>query len=202
MFSRVSSKMVRTKVEQVLCKSPTLSLSFSLPQFKIRNDKLNIAKISVTKLSKIVDPQSKLRKAVLINNTLKNLQKHPDVWTMDSGGFQQQEEKEEENNDQKTENYQTPVDKTLSSCALKCDQETNNNNKSLSEDMLTLYDDIVNDIFGNTDNSSEMSQNKSEDQEKENVIENYKEPYSWSPYSYSSFLSELYTVANNEKLQS
>ena len=194
--------MVRTNVEPALCKSPTLSLNFSLPQFKIRNDKLNIAKISVSKLSKIVDPQSKLRKAVLINNTLKNLQKHTDIWTMDSGGFQKQEEEDEENNEQLTEDYHTPADKTLSSCALKCDQETNNNKNSLSEDMLTLYDDIVNDIFGNTDNNSEMSQTKSEEQEKENVIENYKETYSWSPYSYSSFLSELYTVANNEKLQS
>ena len=70
---------------------------------------------------------------------------------------------------------------------------------SISLNQLCL---VVNDIFGNTDNNSETSQNKSEEQEKENVIENYKEPYSWSPYSYSSFLSELYTVANNEKLQS
>ena len=38
-------------------------------------------------------------------------------------------------------------------------------------------------------------------QEKENVIDNYKENYLLSPYSYNSFLSELYTVSSsNEQL--
>ena len=68
--------------------------------------------------------------------------------------------------------------------------------------MLTLYDDIVNDIFGNgEEKSSDLGNQKDEQQEKENVIDNYKENYLLSPYSYNSFLSELYTVSSsNEQL--
>jgi len=191
--------MVRTKLEEIYCsKTPTLGLNF-LPQFKIRNDKINIAKISVSKLSKIVDPQSKLRKAVLINNTLKNLQKHTDSWHLDSGGGHYLLE---ENNDISKEEELEHSSKTSSNktCSSKLDEE---NNSTLSEDMLTLYDDIVNDIFGNSENVSEADAGSNKKyQEKEAVIDNYKENnYSWSPYSYNSFLSELYTVSNNEKLQ-
>merc|ERR1711936_436744 len=78
------SNMVRTKIDFSSSK-PTFSLC--LPQIKLKNDKLNIAKISVSKLSKIVDPQTVLRKAVLINNTLKSLHSLSDPWNIaDTGG--------------------------------------------------------------------------------------------------------------------
>ena len=186
-------------------KSPPLSFHF-LPQFKIRNDKLNIAKISVTKLSKIVDPQSKLRKAVLINNTLKHLQKHSDLWHIAAaepgaggGGGEEDEEEEVDITDTEDEELQTTeMVKTLVS-----KREEEKTSGSLSDDMLTLYDDIVNDIFGSSEaeHSADLQSHKETEQEKENVIDNYKETYLWSPYSYNSFLSELYTVSNNEKLQ-
>lgn len=192
--------MVRTKVEDVYCKIPGLNF---LPQFKIRNDKLNIAKISVSKLSKIVDPQSKLRKAVLINNTLKSLQKYSDLWHLDSGGGGGVGcgggATLAENNDiaETEELHNSTADQNNKIGSNKCEEDTKN---TLSEDMLTLYDDIVNDIFGSSEENADIS-NQKDDHDKENVIDNYKETYLWSPYSYNSFLSELYTVSNNEKLQ-
>ena len=191
--------MVRTISDQILCNnsSPLNLGSISLPQFKIRNDKINIAKISVTKLSKIVDPQSKLRKAVLINNTLKSLQKHTDISPLHSGGHYPEQETDNDE-DEKENSFLESSEKPLSSCAMSC--EAGLSKGSLSEDMLTLYDDIVNDIFGENESRSELSQHK-EEQDKENLTENYKESYVWSPYSYSSFLSELYLVSSNEKLQ-
>ena len=188
--------MVRTKVENVYCKIPALGLNF-LPQFKIRNDKLNIAKISVSKLSKIVDPQSKLRKAVLINNTLKSLQKYSDLWHLDSGGGSGGGASTLADNDDiaETEESHNSLNHNKVN-SKKCDGDNKN---TLSEDMLTLYDDIVNDIFGSSEETADIS-NQKDDHDKENVIDNYKETYLWSPYSYNSFLSELYTVSSNEKL--
>ena len=187
--------MVRTtKVDDVYGKnSAQLCINF-LPHFKIRNDKINIAKISVTKLSKIVDPQSKLRKAVLINNTLKHLQKHTDLWHLDSGGGHLLKE----NKVTEQEEFENTSNENSKGCSNKLDGEN-----ALSEDMLTLYDDIVNDIFGSNEETSDLGVHHKDDTDKENVIaaENYKENYLWSPYSYNSFLSELYTVSNDEKFQ-
>ena len=197
--------MGRTNAEEVLCRKSSNTYHTFLPQFKIRNDKLNIAKISVTKLSKIVDPQSKLRKAVLINNTLKHLQKHSDLWHLHpAGGGGSYPEADNNNEDPDNEEEQdisehkSISEKTFSN---KCETAPPGPDKNtLSEDMLTLYDDIVNDIFGNS--GEQNMANQKEEQEKEHVIDNYKENYLLSPYSYNSFLSELYTVSSsNEQLQ-
>lgn len=199
--------MGRTHAEEVLCRKSSPAYHSFLPHFKIRNDKLNIAKISVTKLSKIVDPQSKLRKAVLINNTLKNLQKHSDLWHLHpAGGGSLNNYPEAQNNntepgpkDEESQNISEKKSTFLSKCGTTDPLPEKN---TLSEDMLTLYDDIVNDIFGNgEEKSSDLGNQKDEQQEKENVIDNYKENYLLSPYSYNSFLSELYTVSSsNEQL--
>lgn len=193
--------MGRTHEEEVLCRKSSPAYHSFLPHFKIRNDKLNIAKISVTKLSKIVDPQSKLRKAVLINNTLKHLQKHSDLWHLHpAGGIYP----EAQNNNTEPENEEAQnISEQKSTFSSKCGTTNPLPEKNtLSEDMLTLYDDIVNDIFGNSEEkSSDLGNQKDEQQEKENVIDNYKENYLLSPYSYNSFLSELYTVSSsNEQL--
>ena len=200
--------MGRTHAEEVLCRKSSPAYHSFLPHFKIRNDKLNIAKISVTKLSKIVDPQSKLRKAVLINNTLKHLQSHSDLWhhpAAGGGGVLSCHEADNNNTDSEQNNVteaQT-ISEQISTFSSKCGTaEFLPEKNTLSEDMLTLYDDIVNDIFGNgEEKNSDLANQKEEQEEKENVIENFKENYLLSPYSYNSFLSELYTVSSsNEQL--
>ena len=195
-------KMGRTHAEEVLCRKSSPAYHSFLPHFKIRNDKLNIAKISVTKLSKIVDPQSKLRKAVLINNTLKHLQKHSDLWHLHpAGGIYP--EAQNNNTEPENEEAQNISEQKSTSFSSKCGTtDLLPEKNTLSEDMLTLYDDIVNDIFGSSEEkSSDLGNQKDEQQEKENVIDNYKENYLLSPYSYNSFLSELYTVSSsNEQL--
>ena len=200
--------MGRTHAEEVLCRKSSPAYHSFLPHFKIRNDKLNIAKISVTKLSKIVDPQSKLRKAVLINNTLKHLQSHSDLWhhpAAGGGGVLSCHEADNNNTESEQNNVteaQT-ISEQISTFSSKCGTaEFLPEKNTLSEDMLTLYDDIVNDIFGNgEEKNSDLANQKEEQEEKENVIENFKENYLLSPYSYNSFLSELYTVSSsNEQL--
>ena len=200
--------MGRTHAEEVLCRKSSPAYHSFLPHFKIRNDKLNIAKISVTKLSKIVDPQSKLRKAVLINNTLKHLQSHSDLWPHPAPGGGGVLSCHEDNNNTESEQNnvseaQTISEQISSTFSSKCGTtEFLPEKNTLSEDMLTLYDDIVNDIFGNgEEKNSDLANQKEDQEEKENVIENFKENYLLSPYSYNSFLSELYTVSSsNEQL--
>lgn len=200
--------MGRTHTEEVLCRKSSPAYHSFLPHFKIRNDKLNIAKISVTKLSKIVDPQSKLRKAVLINNTLKHLQSHSDLWPHPAPGGGGVLSCHEDNNNKESEQNnvseaQTISEQISSTFSSKCGTtEFLPEKNTLSEDMLTLYDDIVNDIFGNgEEKNSDLANQKEDQEEKENVIENFKENYLLSPYSYNSFLSELYTVSSrNEQL--
>merc|ERR1711936_1093643 len=159
-WNTLISDMVRTKIDFSSSK-PTFSLC--LPQIKLKNDKLNIAKISVSKLSKIVDPQTKLRKAVLINNTLKNLHKLSDPWIIhDSGGggFLMEEQQNEEQNQACIKNFSN-----------KMESEKN----TLSEDMLCLYDDIINDIFGKNEKESELSEHRQEEQDKDIEFDNFKE---------------------------
>ena len=190
--------MVRTKIDRFSSTKPTLCL----PQIKLKNDKLNIAKISVSKLSKIVDPQTVLRKAVLINNTLKSLHSLSDPWNIaDTGGrflledhhhhlHHLQADQEEELNipAENKRNFPSNIEVEKS---------------TLSEDMLTLYDDIINDIFGKNEKDSDLSQHRQDYQDKDIDLDHFKESNClWSPYSYNSFLSELYTVSTNkEKLQ-
>ena len=73
---------------------------------------------------------------------------------------------------------------------------------TLSEDMLTLYDDIINDIFGKNEKDSDLAGHRQDYQDKDIDLDQFKESNSlWSPYSYNSFLSELYTVSSsNEQL--
>ena len=49
-------------------------LALCLLKQKLKKDEINIAKVSVYKLSRIGNNQAKLRKSVLINNILKDLQ--------------------------------------------------------------------------------------------------------------------------------
>ena len=187
--------MVRTKIDFSSSK-PTFSLC--LPQIKLKNDKLNIAKISVSKLSKIVDPQTVLRKAVLINNTLKSLHSLSDPWDIaDTGGRFLLEDHNHHHQVEEEEELNIPAEnKRNFSDTIEVEKST------LSEDMLTLYDDIINDIFGKNEKDSDLSQHRPDYQDKDIDLDHFKESNClWSPYSYNSFLSELYTVSSKEKLQ-
>ena len=186
--------MVRTKIDRFSSSKPTLCL----PQIKLKNDKLNIAKISVSKLSKIVDPQTVLRKAVLINNTLKSLHSLSDPWNIaDTGGRFLLEDHHHLQNDQEEE-LNIPTENTKRNFSNNIEVEKS----TLSEDMLTLYDDIMNDIFGKNEKDSDLSQHKQDYQDKDIDLDHFKESNClWSPYSYNSFLSELYTGSSKEKLQ-
>lgn len=187
--------MVRTKIDFSSSK-PTFSLC--LPQIKLKNDKLNIAKISVSKLSKIVDPQTKLRKAVLINNTLKSLHKLSEPWIL----LEQMEDDCNQNEQEEKRNNPTESNSHGHSCIKNFSNKIEVEKNSLSEDMLTLYDDIMNDIFGKNEAESDLSHHRPEDQDKDVEFDNLKENNClWSPYSYNSFLSELYRVSDKEKLQ-
>ena len=62
-----------------------------LPTFKQRLEKTNIYKLCVSKLARIDDPQAKLCKAVLINNTLKKLEKQPDYLFNESENYRQRD---------------------------------------------------------------------------------------------------------------
>ena len=187
--------MVRTKIDRFSSTKPTLGL----PQIKLKNDKLNIAKISVSKLSKIVDPQTVLRKAVLINNTLKSLHSLSDPWDIaDTGGrFLLEDHNHHHQVEEEEEELNIPAEnKRNFSNNIEVEKST------LSEDMLTLYDDIINDIFGKNEKDSDLSQHRPDYQDKDIDLDHFKESNClWSPYSYNSFLSELYTVSSKEKLQ-
>lgn len=171
-------------------------------QLKIRNDKLNIAQLSVSKLARIADPQTKLRKAVLINNTLKNLQKHSsDLWSI--GVTSPQEKTSNESDSDITEfpdckeEESTDIVGALASLYSPVTQLEKN---TLSDDMLNLCDDIINDILGNNNNKEHISNIKEEELSKEPEVK--EDSHQFSPYSYNSFLSELYTMSyNNQKLQ-
>ena len=189
--------MVRTKMDRFSSTKPTLCL----PQFKLKNDKLNIAKISVSKLSKILDPQTVLRKAVLINNTLKSLHSLSDPWNIaDTGGrfLLEDHHSHHQNNEEEEEELDIAGENPRNfSNTIEAEKST------LSEDMLTLYDDIINDIFGKSEkDSDDLGQHRQDYQDKDIDLDQFKESNSlWSPYSYNSFLSELYTGSNKEKLQ-
>ena len=187
--------MVRTKIDRFSSTKPTLCL----PQIKLKNDKLNIAKISVSKLSKIVDPQTVLRKAVLINNTLKSLHSLSDPWNIaDTGGRFCLEDRGHDQDDGEEEELDIPEKENKRNFSNNIEVEKS----TLSEDMLTLYDDIINDIFGKNEKDSDLSQHRQDYQDKDIDLDHFKESNClWSPYSYNSFLSELYTVSSKEKLQ-
>ena len=174
-----------------------------LPSPRHRLEKRNIYKLCISKLARIDDPQAKLCKAVLINNTLKNLEKQPE-YLAGTGA--------DDDNDDMTEAdcelAETELSPSFSSVCSYLAQAHHNNRTD--EDTLSLCDDIISEFLGTPEECHNASNFICD---KKRKIEDDKENFetqedgdsgevgsksvssgSVSPYSYSSFLSEVYSV--------
>ena len=171
-----------------------------LPSPRLRLEKRNIYKLCISKLARIDDPQAKLCKAVLINNTLKNLEKQPEYLT-GSGP---------DNNDDMTEADCDLSEREVSPSFSSVCSYLAQNAVRTDADTLSLCDDIISEFLGTPEECQNASnficdkKRKIEDdkenfdtQEEEDSEEAGSKSVSSSrvsPYSYSSFLSEVYSV--------
>ena len=162
-----------------------------LPSPRHRLEKRNIYKLCISKLARIDDPQAKLCKAVLINNTLKNLEKQPE-YLEDDDEFLGSETQTD------CEMSEVPTFDSVYSYLMR-----NKRTEVERVDTLSLCDDIISEFLGTSESHNENNficdkKRKIED-DKENVDSTQTEECdssvtTVSPYSYSSFLSEVYSV--------
>ena len=120
------------------------------PKKNTKSDKLKpgtpkLLKLSISKIAKLQNPQTKLCKVVLINNALRQLQK-PFQFGHQKLIWQEEEEEKREK-------------------------------------------DITDDIVNTTESTEELSDSQLPNEILANPV---------SPYSYNSFLSEVYTAVNNK----
>ena len=184
-------KMVRTKTLFTTMKPRYLGIS----DLKRKIEKQNLVKLCATKLSRISDPQTKLRKAVLINNTLKNLQRDQKEILEHSGDEENDKPEEPAGqypnygySDSTHEENATPIDdKTQSLCddIIKeflgvCDYKKDNSITNTPNSVLNCYDKY-NGYQRNISTQEKLDETFPQLSRKE-----------ISPYSYSSFLSEVY----------
>ena len=181
-----------------------------LPSPRHRLEKRNIYKLCISKLARIDDPQAKLCKAVLINNTLKNLEKQPEYPLLPGGsGADDDDDMTEVELSELTAT--TELSPSFSSVYSYLAQQAHSNSRT-DEDTLSLCDDIISEFLGAPEECQNASnficdkKRKIED-DKENFESQKEEEQdsgeagsksvssgSVSPYSYSSFLSEVYSV--------
>ena len=163
-------------------KSPDLKiqlLALCLLKQKLKADKVNIAKISVNKLASIGDPHTKLRKAVLINNVIKKVGKEETI----------------ENTASETILKFSPGSFLKPNIPEKT--EASSGELDYEDDHLSFCDDIIRDFLGT--NKDEMNKSLNRINTKENAETSsgaHFVPPCTSPYSYSSFLSEINKVQN------
>jgi len=217
-----------------------------LPVQKHRLEKRNILKLCVTKLARIEDPQAKLCKAVLINNTLKNLQRQPEcVYPELECNEELNKQEVDECSEFDSSEMEVITTPSVESVCSHKDSSSRLNNEfseqaiaspncdSIASDTMSLCDDIINEFLGVSDEVSEHSGELSNSQD---IYEKLIKAHSWteqsddnkenlsenvdvaqgdiaqgdvkkadtlhhqfggspvSPYSYSSFLSEVYKV--------
>ena len=205
--------MGRTKSRPRPLKKQRKTKFLGLTTPKQRLEKCNIYKLCISKLARIDDPQAKLCKAVLINNTLKNLEKQPDILY-----------NEEESIDHRSKETNSNIN-IISQPSIEniCSHFLRNNNSRLEHhnertvpklqsdtaedtETMSLCDDIISEFLGVPDNSvTNCGQTNliCDNQDKENVehSQNGNEDRVHeiggklvSPYSYSSFLSEVYSI--------
>ena len=131
-----------------------------------------LLKLCVTKLARINDPESKLCRAVLINNTLRKCQANQQTCSHDEEQLEVEEEEEE-------------VD-TQSVEEVKREGEVLVERMRLCQDLMEDYLDLI--------NSSEKSSDEICDSNRtfEDVSSAAGLTEFVSPYSYNSFLSEVY----------
>jgi len=212
-----------------------------LPVQKLKLEKRNILKLCVTKLARIEDPQAKLCKAVLINNTLRNLQRQPEsVFAEVENNCEELNKQEVEVNREFDNSTMEVVTPSVGSVCSHFDSSSRLHDESsqrtleptscdsIATDKMSLCDDIINEFLGVSDcqayePSCEPTNNNTDiyeklikshtwldqsDDNKENLSDNVDiqgdakkvdtlhqfggSPV--SPYSYSSFLSEVYKV--------
>ena len=179
-----------------------------LPSFKQRLERNNIYKLCVTKLARIDDPQAKLCKAVLINNTLKKLEKQPDCYYNNN-----QEEEDESTWESDISPSESDQSEQIAPCleaAALCNHSllqsssllnlANPDQRVPSQDVdtMSLCDDIINEFLGvSEDNCDNVKSSQSDcEQDKENLQKDDIREMGGKPvsqYSYSSFLSEVYS---------
>ena len=173
-----------------------------LPSPRHRLEKRNIYKLCISKLARIDDPQAKLCKAVLINNTLKNLEKQPEYLAGGAGA---------QDNDDMTEVVDcelTEPSELSPSLSSVCSYLARAQYNRTDADTLSLCDDIISEFLGTPEECHNASnficdkkrkieddkENLESKEEDEEVGSKSVSSSSVSPYSYSSFLSEVYSV--------
>lgn len=173
-----------------------------LPSPRHRLEKRNIYKLCISKLARIDDPQAKLCKAVLINNTLKNLEKQPEYLAGGTGA---------QDNDDMTEVVDcelTEPSELSPSFSSVCSYLARAQYNRTDADTLSLCDDIISEFLGTPEECHNASnficdkkrkieddkENLESKEEDEEVGSKSVSSSSVSPYSYSSFLSEVYSV--------
>ena len=183
----ISHKMGRTKSRPRPINKHNKFLG--LPSPRQRLEKRNIYKLCISKLARIDDPQAKLCKAVLINNTLKNLEKQPEYLEDEDDMFL--------GPDPQTDGPMSSGQPTFESVCSYLMRSPRTEGAAV--DTLSLCDDIISEFLGTNESESEnyicdKKRKIEEDKENEESDESERSVSSVSPYSYSSFLSEVYSV--------
>ena len=160
-------------------------------------EKTNIYKLCVSKLARIDDPQAKLCKAVLINNTLKKLEKQPETY------FNSEETSElesETSSDFTHESGETSFEALCSHLLQNLGDKKDLCEQVVPEqdvDTMSLCEDIINEFLGPADDQcdqlSSVSVDNADKEDLKDDQEERRESPAVSQYSYSSFLSEVYS---------
>ena len=204
--------MGRTKSRpRPLKKSRNKFLGLGLPTPRQRLERCNIYKLCVTKLARIADPGAKLCKAVLINNTLRRLETQPEQYEYSTPQENiscehknictdntADEEEEEEVEMRDLDTAATPLVSRVPTLGLG------------SVATLAMCDDIIQEFLGGSRDDkapdmTDLEHSPAAEDNKENIEAgaNTGEAEGGgqdiggklvSPYSYSSFLSEVYSI--------
>jgi hypothetical protein len=152
-------------------------------------------KLSITKLARIDDYDAKLRRAVLINNTLKKVQREAPC-EYDEVMVQDMEDEEEVEEEEQEEEQEAPVEDTDSKAVITAEED--------AVTTLALYKDVINDFLGVIDFPKFSESEKLEPEVRpEDFWDSVREAEGEqagvrqeevSQYSYGSFLSEVYRV--------
>lgn len=173
------------------------------PTPRQRLERCNIYKLCVAKLARIDDPQAKLCKAVLINNTLKKLEKQPDYL---HSSHEPEESMQEVNTNFNITNLESLYSRlqrqnksSIESRLLSEGQNVPDQGDCI-QDTLSLCDDIIKEFLGVPEPSA-LCDSAKDPCDKENYEGGGQEEeesgpggHLVSPYSYSSFLSEVYSI--------
>lgn len=174
------------------------------PTPRQRLERCNIYKLCVAKLARIDDPQAKLCKAVLINNTLKKLEKQPDYLYSSHEPEESMQEVNTNFNITNSESLYSRLQRqnkiSIESRLMSEDQNVPDREDCI-QDTLSLCDDIIKEFLGVPEPST-LCDSAQDPCDKENCEGGGQEEEEESgaggqlvsPYSYSSFLSEVYSI--------